>query len=568
MYQKSLLDLGCGQADIGGAMYRLGADVTALDSRQEHLTTAGKKFAGIKVVKADLDRGWPFQGRKFDVVLDLALLCHLRDYEAHLIDACSACRYLILETAVCDSNDPNKCVMIKESKFIYDNSSNGFSARPSAAAIERVLNNCGFSFQRMDSSKLNTPPFIYDWQPRNDDGTNINHRRLWFAEKINPSIPQIAPPVGLNMSRNPHSPYEGGPINGNHPQSPYELKNSHQPAHNNKPLLSAIPRSPAPYIPPSTQSSSQPSPSIQQYTTSPNSIQERSRLFSITTPDKFITETTFTASGIILPLTLGARMWYKKISPFFPNLQVQQKALAMQGFTKNNNTADLIMCSITHLAVGRNIWIEEWAPNTLTSEHFDILKNCPSIMTPSLLNMQEILKVLPNAHISRVIRPWPLLNVSQNKDDYFIYLESDPALTQILLQAWQTNFGTLVVVGASAKLPSYAQYISDHEEYPILLSKIVKARALIHLNKNTHYLSGIEDLARAINLPIITNNECQPDNIRVINISQGQNITSANINQGITKFLTNWKASPIQLDLNYNNILDISLKKMLDVLNA
>jgi SAM-dependent methyltransferase len=245
MYGKSLLDLGCGQADIGGAMYRLGADVTAVDSRQEHLTTASKKFPGIKTVKADLERGWPFQGRKFDVALDLALLCHLRDWDVHLKDVCSSCRYLILETAVCDSADPNKCIIIKESKFIYDNSANGFSARPSAAAVEQVLAGCGFSFKRMDTAKLNAQSFVYDWQPKNDDGTDINYRRLWFAEKINPPAPEHT------VSRNPHSPYEGGSIGGNHPQSPYEIKNSNQPAH--KPLQAAIPRPPVPYTPPEEQ---------------------------------------------------------------------------------------------------------------------------------------------------------------------------------------------------------------------------------------------------------------------------------------------------------------------------
>src|SRR5580692_10545851 len=83
MYQKKVLDLGCGYADISGTLHRLGAEVTAVDARGDHLKIVSKKFAGIKTIQADLDRNWPFRGAQFDIVLDLGLLCHLANYEAH-----------------------------------------------------------------------------------------------------------------------------------------------------------------------------------------------------------------------------------------------------------------------------------------------------------------------------------------------------------------------------------------------------------------------------------------------------------------------------------------------------
>lgn len=192
MYFKKVLDLGCGQADISGALYRLGADVLAVDARQEHLQTAGKKFPGLKTVKADLDREWPFGNRKFDIVLDLGLLPHIRDYEAHLRAVCASTTHLILETAVCDSTDPNKNVTATENKNIYDLSVNGVSSRPTAAAIERVLTECGMNFRRLDQSKFNAGPYVYDWLPKNDDDCNIYKRRIWFAVK-NSSPIQFAP---------------------------------------------------------------------------------------------------------------------------------------------------------------------------------------------------------------------------------------------------------------------------------------------------------------------------------------------------------------------------------------
>lgn len=194
IYFKKILDLGCGQADISAAMFRLGADVLALDAREEHLKIAGKKFPGLKTIKADLDRGWPFpNNRHFDMILDLGLLCHVRDYEAHLKTICGATTHLVLETAVCDSDDPNKCIISTENKNIYDLSANGVSSRPTAAAIERVLTDAGMNFKRMDNAKFNASGYTYDWVVQNTDDTSLTKRRIWFAVKKTSPI-QIAQP--------------------------------------------------------------------------------------------------------------------------------------------------------------------------------------------------------------------------------------------------------------------------------------------------------------------------------------------------------------------------------------
>ena len=84
-YFKKILDLGCGYADISASLLRLGADITAVDARQEHLKIISKKYPEIKTVKADLDNGWPFQGKKFDLILDLDLICHINNYEVSFI---------------------------------------------------------------------------------------------------------------------------------------------------------------------------------------------------------------------------------------------------------------------------------------------------------------------------------------------------------------------------------------------------------------------------------------------------------------------------------------------------
>lgn len=185
---KRVLDLGCGHADISGALYRLGADVTAVDARQEHLKIAAKKFSGIKTVKADLDRGWPFYGKMFDLILDLDLLCHINNYENHLKSVCASTTHLILETAVCDDADPFKCIVSTENKSIYDLSVNGITSFPTANAIERVLRENGMNFKRLDSSKFNSGSYSYDWQESKNSDCNMNKRRIWIAYKNTSAI--------------------------------------------------------------------------------------------------------------------------------------------------------------------------------------------------------------------------------------------------------------------------------------------------------------------------------------------------------------------------------------------
>lgn len=183
MFHKKVLDLGCGHADLSGVLHRLGADVTAVDARQEHLKMAAKKYPGIKTVKADLDRGWPFFGKAFDIILDLDLICHLNNYEEHLRAVCASTQHIILETAVCDSDDPFKYITISENKNIYDLSANGIGVYPTAAAIERVLAECGFSFKRQDAAKFNSGSYKYDWASQNNNSANFFNRRMWYCNK-------------------------------------------------------------------------------------------------------------------------------------------------------------------------------------------------------------------------------------------------------------------------------------------------------------------------------------------------------------------------------------------------
>lgn len=198
-FYKKILDLGCGHADISGVFYRLGAHVTAVDARQEHLKIVNKKYTGIQTLKYDLDQKWPFNNKIFDIVFDLDLIPYINNFETHLRNVCRSTTHLVLETAVCDSSDPFKMAISAEDKFAYDLSFNGSGCRPTAATVERILTECGMNFKRQDLNRYNSGSYQYDWIPENNNECNINKRRLWFAVKNTNAI-QFAPPKEIITS--------------------------------------------------------------------------------------------------------------------------------------------------------------------------------------------------------------------------------------------------------------------------------------------------------------------------------------------------------------------------------
>jgi len=178
---KTLLDLGAGIGDISNAFTRLGATATAVEVRQEHINILRKKYPHIKIVKADLDKEWPFVNQKFDIVFDLGLICHLKDIKGHLTKLCKISNCIVLETEVLDSNDPNRCIYVDENKSIYDWSFNGIGAKPSPYFIERILLELGMKFEKIYTP--DTSFFKYNLPETNSNQRNISNRRMWIITR-------------------------------------------------------------------------------------------------------------------------------------------------------------------------------------------------------------------------------------------------------------------------------------------------------------------------------------------------------------------------------------------------
>lgn len=567
-YGKKMADLGCGYADLSGTLYRLGAEITAVDARQDHLKIVSKKFPGVKIVRANLEGPWPFFGTKFDMILDLGLVCHLSSVDEHLKAVCSSTTHLILETAVCDSDDPHKIVQVPEAKEIYDLSFNGSGCRPSAAYIEKVLNELGMTYKRMDATKFNSGEYKYDWVSQNDNSVDIHKRRIWFCVKSEAGL--MLPYVGSQPAVVVQPPPEAPDFSFGFSQTPssfiYNIQNSGVPT-----VLTASPRPPMharmiadrlsrPSIPSSlTSNYVEPKPDSLDY-----HIMRNSKEFGLIHAEKFIPPVTYQDSGIIFPNTPSSRLWFKKIAPYFPNMAVYSKASTMMGFNKSPEPPDVAMCSLDSLIITDRIWIEEWFNVAITPEQIDMLKKCKTILTPSLTNAQEILKHLPEANVLRVEKPWPMLGAEAIKFDYFLYFEKDESITRLLLESWEERFGKLIIVGSRVKLPTFAEFVSDTVPYSSISSLLMGAKAIVDISANTYYMSGILKLASAFTIPIITNNQAYLNQYGSVIIAQNNSTypLPENIHKAVNDFMSDMPKTPAKFNESYNEVLVASIQKL------
>ncbi|TSC71448.1 MAG: hypothetical protein G01um101470_604, partial [Parcubacteria group bacterium Gr01-1014_70] len=92
----------------------------------------------------------------------------------------------LLETMVCDSQDPGKIVWVDMPRDINDHPLHGKSPRPSPAFIENFFLRHGFKIERYVTPDLNSRFNRYDWEPKNNNrvfirniGMKINIRRFW-----------------------------------------------------------------------------------------------------------------------------------------------------------------------------------------------------------------------------------------------------------------------------------------------------------------------------------------------------------------------------------------------------
>jgi hypothetical protein len=179
---KTLLEVGCGYADIGNLFYELGADVTSSDARNEHLEIAQIKYPHLKILNIDADND--FINDNYDIILHWGLLYHLNPdkLETHLENVSLKCDVLLLETEVSDSDDETHYIVNHE--IGYDQAyNNETGVRPSEKYVEKLLEKNGFYYKIIKDPILNSGFHRYDWNINNYKTWSHGLRRFWICWK-------------------------------------------------------------------------------------------------------------------------------------------------------------------------------------------------------------------------------------------------------------------------------------------------------------------------------------------------------------------------------------------------
>ena len=188
---KKVLELGSGIGYIGAFLADLGADVLALEGRVSNVNFAKLRYRNLPTfnpVLFDLDNDFAHFGR-FDLIVNFGYLEIASSIE-HTLNCCTQMTdNILVETLVCDSEDPDKVIHDQCGNVGIDHPLNvQYSLRPSPLYIEKYFKNHDWVVSRHFSADLNTSIHKYDWEHRNLDELRYGKkgpflRRFWHFYK-------------------------------------------------------------------------------------------------------------------------------------------------------------------------------------------------------------------------------------------------------------------------------------------------------------------------------------------------------------------------------------------------
>lgn len=178
---KNIAELGGGHGDIGAFFAELGANVTSLEGRINHVNIANLKYRNVKTFKSvlcDLDKDFSHHGH-FDLIIDFGLVYHLKNVREHLISCAKMANEIVLETTVSDSLDPEAIFLADEDTRSAGSAVNGVGSFPSPAYIEKTMIDNGFKVEKYFDEDINSGRHVYNWIHKNNNELKSDQRRFW-----------------------------------------------------------------------------------------------------------------------------------------------------------------------------------------------------------------------------------------------------------------------------------------------------------------------------------------------------------------------------------------------------
>lgn len=176
---KTLLEVGCGHADVGNRFHELGAIVTSTDARKEHIAYVNETYPHIKTAIVDYDKNTVKD--KYDIIIHWGLLNHLKEIDKHLENISQKCNVLFLDSEVADSDDDTFYASVDERGF--DQAFHNKGIRTSPTYIEKLLEKNGFQFKLIEDHILDAGQHHYVWTITNTKRWMMGLRRFWICWK-------------------------------------------------------------------------------------------------------------------------------------------------------------------------------------------------------------------------------------------------------------------------------------------------------------------------------------------------------------------------------------------------
>lgn len=161
---KSIIDVGCGTGRLTEFLVSQGANVFAIDGREDNIQQLRIFYPNVKADVVDLETDEMLKYGPFDIVFCYGVLYHLSDPLHFIKNAEKLCKYMILiETCITDAWEPI-CKIEVEDGTNNSQSIHHAGSRPSPAYVVFCLKKAGFPYIYTPKEKPVHPQFHYTKQ--------------------------------------------------------------------------------------------------------------------------------------------------------------------------------------------------------------------------------------------------------------------------------------------------------------------------------------------------------------------------------------------------------------------